>query len=500
MDSAAQVAEASASPVPYAGFEEMPIAGRWRTGSGERALEDRNPYSDELLIRIPHADRADLDAAYRAAAAAQREWAALLPMDRATVLRRAAQVMERRREEIIGWIIREAGGTRLKAEIEWQSARDITLEAASFPHRLAGQILPIDAPGKESRVYRKPLGVVGVISPWNFPLHLTNRSLAPALACGNAVVVKPASDTPVCGGLLLAKIFEEAGLPPGALSVVIGAGSEIGDDFVTHPVPRLISFTGSTEVGRRIGHLAVTAPLMKRVELELGGNGPLVVLDDADLDWAAQAATYGKFLNAGQICMIINRIIVTAAVHDAFVDRLVARVRTLRSGDPADPATAVGPVINRRQLDGLLEQIEQAREDGARQVAGGAAQGLVLPPHVFVDVRNEMTLARTEQFGPVASVLRVADEAEALHGAPDTGYGLSSSVFTRDAERGVRFAQRLETGMAHVNDTPVADFANSPFGGEKNSGLGRFGGEWAMRAFTTDQWITLQHTRPDYPF
>ena len=241
--------------------------------------------------------RDDLDEAYRKARETQVDWAAQGPAARGQVLLNAVKIFDERREEIIDWIIRESGSTRIKAQIEWGAARAITLESASLPSRVHGRILASNIPGKESRVYRTPLGVIGVISPWNFPLHLTARSLAPALALGNAVVVKPASDTPVTGGLLLARIFEEAGLPAGVFSVVVGAGAEIGDAFVEHPVPSFISFTGSTQVGRSIGRIASGGEHLKHVALELGGNSPFVVLADADVEQAVSAAVVGKFLH-----------------------------------------------------------------------------------------------------------------------------------------------------------------------------------------------------------
>ena len=272
--------------------------------------------------------------------------------------------MEVRREEIVAWLIHESGGTRIKANLEWKAVHGVLLEAATLPYLVEGRILPADIPGKESRMYRKPVGVVGVISPWNWPLQLTVRSTAPALAVGNAVVVKPASDTPITGGLLLAKIFEEAGLPPGVFSVIVGAGSEIGDAFVTHPTPRVISFTGSTPVGRNIAKLSAESSVLKRLELELGGNGPFVVLQDAELEQAVEAAVFGKFLHQGQTCMSINRFIVDERIHDEFLERLANRVRQLKVGDQL-PLIPVGPVINESQLNGLRSKIrmpsQQAR-------------------------------------------------------------------------------------------------------------------------------------------
>jgi aldehyde dehydrogenase (NAD+) len=316
---------------------------------------------------------------------------------------------------------------------------------------------------------------------------------------GNALVVKPASDTPVTGGLLLAKILEEAGLPGGTVSVIIGKGSEVGDAFVTHATPRVISFTGSTPVGRGILRLVSEADIIKRTELELGGNTPFIVLGDADLEQAVEASVFGKFLHQGQICMSTNRFIIEDRVHDEFVQRFVERVRELKVGDPSRDDTLIGPLINGKQLDGLFTRITEARGSGARQLLGGEPEGWVLPPHVFVDVDNEHPLAREELFGPVAPIIRARDEADAVRLANATTYGLSSAVFTRDLERGVRIAARLQAGMTHINDQPVNDLPFSPFGGEKNSGIGRFNGRWAIEAFTTDHWVTLQHEPRAYP-
>ncbi|WP_275628450.1 aldehyde dehydrogenase family protein [Pseudomonas sp. 273] len=484
----------------YTDFHLQPLAGEWRTGSTGKPLRDSNPYDGGLLAEIPQASREDLDAAYRKAAEVQPAWAALPPAERAALLYRVVEVFDRRREEIIDWIIRESGSTRLKATLEWGAARGITLESASFPSRVHGRIVDSNIPGKESRVYRSAIGVVGVISPWNFPLHLTQRSLAPALALGNAVVVKPASDTPVCGGLLLARIFEEAGLPAGVLSVVVGAGSEIGDAFVEHPVPGLVTFTGSTPVGRNIGRIASGGAHLKHVALELGGNSPFVVLEDADLEQAVNAAVFGKFLHQGQICMAINRIIVVDALYDAFAARFVERVKQVKVGDPQAAETAIGPIINARQLEGLLEKIELARREGAKPLYEGGVQGQLLAPHVYGEVGPEMEIARDEIFGPLIGLLCARDEAHALELANASEYGLSSAVFTQDLERGVAFARQVRAGMTHVNDIPVNDEANAPFGGEKNSGLGRFNGDWAIDEFTRDHWVSVQREARHYPF
>ncbi|HEY9618720.1 MAG TPA: aldehyde dehydrogenase family protein [Crinalium sp.] len=487
------------APAPYTGFDRLFIDGRWVTGRSEHKISPIDPYRQSVIMEIPAADLRDVEEAYQSARRAQVAWAEMLPSERSQIMRRAADIMDARKEEIISWSVREAGSPRKKAMLEWKAARDVMEQAVSAPYGASGHILPSDIPGKESRVYRRPVGVVAVVSPWDFALNLANRSVAPALALGNAVVLKPPSNTPVTGGLIFAKIFEEAGLPPGVLSVVAGPAREIGDAFVSHPIPRVVTFTGSTKAGRHIGELAMTSPIMKRVSLELGGNSPFVVLDDADLDLAVKAAVFGKFLNSGQICMSINRLIVDERVYDEFVDRFVDRVRHLKVGDPDDPNTDIGPIIDDAQLKAHLKHIESARQEGARQLLGGDPDGLMLPPHVFADVNNQMTIAREELFGPIAPILRVRDEAEALQVANDTEYGLSSAVFTRDEGRGLRFAAQMEAGMTHINDQTVNDLPNAPFGGEKNSGIGRFGGDWAIAEFTTDHWITVQHSPRTYP-
>ncbi|MGW4768310.1 aldehyde dehydrogenase family protein [Nocardia sp. NPDC004278] len=486
------------APTPYASFDTMPIGGKWRRGASDTVLADTDPWSGEVLAELPMATTEDLDEAYTAVRGAQRDWSDRLPGERAAVMRAAAGIMDARREEIIGWLVRESGGTLGKCEIEWAVTRAGFHEAAALPHHAEGSILPSDIPGKENRVYRTPVGVVALISPWDFPLFLTNRTLAPALALGNAVVLKPSSDTPVTGGLLHAKILEEAGLPAGVLNVVVGPGADIGNAMVAHPVPAVVSFTGSTAVGVGITRVAG----IKKLCLELGGNGPLVVLDDADLPYAVEAAVFGSFFNSGQICMRANRIIVDASIHDEFVAQFLARVRTLAVGNPADPKTDIGPVIHAGQRDSVLDKIRRAQDAGARLLLGGepgGPAGLSVPPHVLLGT-NDVATAREEVFGPTITIIEARGESDALRIANDTEYGLSSAVFTADAERGARFALQLEVGMTHINDSPVNAEPNTAYGGEKQSGLGRFGGRWAMNEFTTDHWVSLQHRRRGYSF
>lgn len=468
------------------------IAGEAREGTSSKVTRDANPFDDSTLTTFREASSQDIDDAYRTAEAAQIAWGATSPESRAAIIRRAAELLEERREEIVYWLVSESGSTRLKANIEVSLAHSITQESASFPTRVHGTIHPSNTANREMRVYRKPVGVVGVISPWNFPLHLSQRSVAPALSLGNAVVIKPASDTPVTGGLLLARIFEEAGLPPGVLSVVIGSGSDIGDAFVDHPVPRLISFTGSTPVGQKVGQAAVTGNYLKKVALELGGNAPLVVLDDANIDEAVDAATIGSFLHSGQICMSVNRIIVEAAVYDQFVDKFTSAAKGVPFGRPDSDEVVVGPVINSSQLETLKKKIALAQEEGAKAVVSGDINGRVIPPHVFVDVTANMEIARQEIFGPIVSILRADNEVHALKLANDHDFGLSASVFTENLDRGVEFAHRVSSGMTFINEMTVQDEAHVAFGGERNSGLGRFNGDWAIEEFTTTQTIGVK--------
>jgi len=481
----------------YGGFDTMPIAGEWVAGLSGQSIQDVNPYDGDLLLETRRATVEDVDRAYRAARSAQRAWAAASPSDRAAVFLAAADIIDRRTAELVDWLTREAGTTRMRALVELGIVKATTLAAVT--HTSLEQVtVATDVPGKENRVYRRPAGVVGVISPWNFPMYLSYRSVAPALAVGNGVVLKPAEDTPVTGGLLIAKVLEEAGLPPGVLNVIIGSGSEVGDALVQHEIPRVISFTGSTSVGQGITRKAG----VKRLALELGGNGPFTVLADADLDRAVEAAAFSNYWHQGQICMATNRVIVDARVYNEFVDRFVAAAKALRTGDPAAPETQIGPVINDKQLAGIRDKVDRSVAAGASLVLSGepiGPAGQVLPPQVLLGT-NETPAAREEVFGPVATIIRADDEADALRIANDTTYGLSSAVFTNDLERGIEFALRVEAGMTHVNDTTVHDDVHVAFGGVKQSGLGRFGGDWVLDDFTTHHWVSIQHQRRPLPY
>ncbi len=406
------------------------------SGSRGRAInriDNTNPFTDETLFSIRSADESDLDKAYAVAKEAQTEWATMLPQNRRALIEKFAEVTLQHKEDIIDWLVKESGSTRIKAEGEFLASMAIIKEAATFPFRMDGLIKPSIVPNKENRVYRKPLGVIGVISPWNFPFHLAVRSIVSALATGNTVVVKPATATPVTGGLLFASLFEEAGLPKGVLNVVVGRGSEIGDAIVEHPVPKLISFTGSTEVGKGIAEKA--GRLLKKTALELGGNNVFVVLDDADIDRAVESAVYSKFYHQGQICMSTNRILVAESIHDAFLEKFVERVSALKFGNPNESDTQVGPLINHDQVERILDQIKQTVDAGATVQVGGNTDRNVLEPTVVSGVTNDMPLAKNEIFGPVAVVISFKDDAEALKLSNELPYGLSGAVHGSNLSR-----------------------------------------------------------------
>lgn len=474
--------------------DEQFIAGHWLKGTSTHTLNNLNPYTQELILKLQAASLVDVDSAYSAAERSFTTWSQTLPSERKSIILRVLDVVKNRREEIIDWLIQESGSTRFKANIEVDAVLGIINEAITFPERMEIQKLQSIDPTRKSHVVRKALGVIAVISPWNFPFHLSMRSVVTALAIGNCVVLKPASDTPITGGMLLAKIFEEAGLPEGVFSVVAGLGGEIGDYFVEHDTPKMISFTGSTFVGKRVGQLAVGGSHLKRIALELGGNAPLVVLDDADLDLAVELAVVGRFLHQGQICMSTNRVIVDAKVYDTFVEKLVIRTKNIVYGDPEQEDTLIGPIINGAQVEKIKHIIAQALQEGTKLIVRGDIQDNVMPPHIFIDVNPESSLAKEESFGPVLPIIKAQNEADALHLANNTAYGLSSAVCTTDLERGTRFAMQIDAGMTHINSITVADQPNAPFGGERNSGLGRFNGQWILDEFSRTHWLTLPNS------
>lgn len=485
--------------ISYQNLNQQYIDGVWKPGSENESIHDFNPYDKSTVATFKSAGLKDLDEAYKAAEKAQKAWAKTLPQTRSEIMTKAANIIEQRKDEIADIMTKECGSTVIKRTIELQIGINIIREAATFPTRQHGYIFDSFTPGKESRVYRKPLGVIGVISPFNFPFNLSLRSVATALAIGNTVVLKPASKTPIIGGTIVGKIFEEAGLPKGVLNVVVGRSSVIGDPFVEHPIPRLISFTGSTPVGKNLAKLAGSQ--LKKTSLELGGNNVFIVLDDANIDQAVDAAIFGKFLHQGQICMSINRILLQEKIFDSFTEKFIAKVKKLKFGNPANPDVLVGPLIDEKAVNRILKSIEASVSKGAKIEVGGQSDGNVLEPTVITNVKNDFPIARDEIFGPVAPLISFKTVEEALAMANEYDFGLSGALHTSNVEKGTQIARQITTGMIHINDQPVNDEPNAPFGGEKGSGLGRFNGEFIIDEFTTLQWVTIQHEKRDYsPF
>jgi benzaldehyde dehydrogenase (NAD) len=476
---------------------ELFLDGEWTKGGGG-SRDVVNPSDGGTLGSVGIADLEDVDHAIRAGKAAQPAWAEAPFDDRAKVLRNAGQLLEENAAECAGWLMREAGSAGGKAGFEAGLVAAEAHFAAALALAPTGQILRTARP-RLSLAQRVPVGVVGVISPFNFPGVLSMRSVAPALALGNAVVLKPDLRTAIAGGLFLASVLEQAGLPKGLLSVLPG-GPDVGMALVEHPDVHVISFTGSTRVGRRIGETA--GRLLKRAHLELSGNNALVVLDDVDVDAAVSAGAWGAFLHQGQICMTAGRHIVHRSVYDRYVDGLAVTADRLPVGDPSVSEVALGPIIDEHQLDHVHELVTASVDAGARLAAGGTYERLFYRPTVLAEVRPEHRAFAEEIFGPVAPVLSFESDDELVDLVNRSEYGLSLGILTRDVMRGLKLAERLPSGIVHINDQTVDDEAVAPFGGVAASGTGaRFGGfEANAEAFTETRWITAQGSIERYPF
>ncbi|MFC7203285.1 aldehyde dehydrogenase family protein [Haloferax namakaokahaiae] len=481
------------------------INGEWTESESGETIAVEDPSTRESFAYVPRGTEADVDAAYEAAAAAQSEWAATPPAQREEVIHSLLEVIDEHHESIVELLGHEAGGSKIMGETSVHLAEDQAAEAATLPRRMKGSHVASNIPGKENIVEREPAGVVTVISPWNFPLNLSMRAVAPAIAAGNTVVLKPSTNTPIVGGLLFAKLFEEAGLPDGVLNVVTGRGSEIGDRVASHPESNVVAFTGSTPVGKRVASLA--AENLATPAMELGGNNAHIVTDEADLDAAIDAAVFGSFVHQGQVCISINRHLVHEDVYDEYVERLVERAESLPVGSAHDPETVVGPIIDESQRDQMLEYVEETVDAGATLETGGSTvelddvvDSLVVAPTVLSDVTNDMSAACFEHFGPIAPVIPFSDIDEAVELANDTEYGLSGSVHAGDVGTGKEIADRLDTGMVHVNDQPINDEAHVPFSGTNASGMGGYNTDEFLNEITETKWVSLQHEPREYPF
>lgn len=469
--------------------------GGWKAASAAREILE--PASGAVLTRVGMATPADVAEAAQAAKAAQAAWVALPYEQRAAIFRKAAAIIERETEGMTQWIVRETGCIPPKAGVELHMAAGILHEAAGMVTQPSGLMLPSDG-GRISMARRVPHGVVGVISPFNFPLILSIRAVAPALAVGNTVVLKPDPQTPITGGYLIARVFEEAGLPKDCLQVLPG-GADVGQAMCADPNIAMISFTGSTAAGRSVGELA--GKHLKKVTLELGGKNRLIILDDADIDLAASCAAWGAYLHQGQICMSTGVILVHEKIAAKVTDLLVGKATHLPVGDPATQQVALGPLISERQRDRVHSIVEDSIKQGARLAAGGSFEGNFYKPTVLTQVAPGMRCFDEEVFGPVASVVEFKDEDEAVALANRTDYGLSLGVISASVGRAMALANRIPTGLLHINDQTVADEPHIPFGGRGASGNGgRHGGPANWEEFTQWQWVTIKDSAPRYPF
>ncbi|HEX3779869.1 MAG TPA: aldehyde dehydrogenase family protein [Pseudonocardiaceae bacterium] len=461
--------------------------------------EVRNPATGAVTATFRPAEAADVSAATDRALAAQVDWAAAGPLRRAEVMHDAARLILEHEQEFVDWGIKETGGIAAKAAHEVHASHGELLAAAALATEPYGQLAPTGAP-RLSLARRIPFGVVGIIAPWNFPLVLAMRAVAPALVLGNAVLLKPDHQTPVFGGALIGRLLEEAGLPAGVLAVLPGPAAT-GAALVDEPRVPMISFTGSTRAGKLVGQAA--AANLKKVSLELGGNNALIVLDDADVAAASSIGAWGSFFHQGQICLTTGRHLVQRGIAEAYVEALAARAEKLRVGDPADPQVQLGPIINATQLATVDRIVADTLKAGATARTGGAptGDGLFYPATVLTGVTRDMPAFTEEIFGPVAPITVFDEVEEAVALANSSPYGLSAAVLTGAPFLGWQIAERLRAGMVHVNDTTVNDDPTSPFGGMGASGNGgRYGGQANWEEFTQWQWLTVRDTPASYPF
>ena len=478
------------------------IGGNWVDAADGATFEDGDPYTGDVVATIAAAGAEDARDAVKAAEDAFAEWSTASPAVRQGVFLKAADILESRRDEVVSLLARETGCGFGFGMFQMGFVPGLFRQAAGIAYAPIGQVIPSDVPGTFAMGLRRPAGVVGAIAPWNAALILSARSIAAPLVLGNTVVLKPSEWSPIAGGLIWAEIFSEAGLPDGALNVVThapGGAGPIGDELVSNPPVRRINFTGSTNTGRKLAEAA--GRHLKRVVLELGGYNPLIVLGDADLEYAVNASAFGAFLHQGQICMSARKIIVERSIADEFTERLAEKTKSLKAGDPKEHDTIIGPLINEEALATVRTRVEGAVAKGARVLAGGeAVDGNVFQATLIADVPEDSELATKETFGPVAAIEVVESPDEAIARANATTYGLAAGILTSNSDRGFSLAQQLDSGIVHVNDQPVGDEPQMPFGGVKDSGWGRFGGQAVIDEFTELRWVTIQSGPHPFPF
>ena len=470
---------------------------RWEPGTGA-PIQDVEPATGRHIVTVTGSTSEDVARAAAAAKAAQPAWAETSYQERARILRKAADIYEANRDEFGTWTMRETGASHSKMHHESNFAYGEILSASTLPWQPYGSLVPTVVKGRLSMIRRIPVGVVGAITPWNSPSVLGMRVVAPALALGNAVVLKPDPQTPVIGGAMFEALFREAGLPEGLLQIVVG-GADVGEALVTDPNVNVVSFTGSTAAGRRVGELA--GARLKKVALELGGNNAFIVLDDADLAAATAAGAFSSFQFQGQVCFAAGRHIVHESVAGDYVDALRDKAKGLRMGDPYREDVQLGPIVNEKQVRRVADIVDRSVAGGARLVIGGGHEGLFYEPTVLADVTQDLPAFTDEIFGPVAPVTTFRTDEEAIALANSSAYGLVGAVYSTSLSRGLSVANRIKAGMVHVNDGTLNDEATIPFGGTGMSGNGaRYGGEANLDNFTEWQWVTVRDEPPTFPF
>lgn len=475
----------------------MYINNQWVGGAG--TFIDQNPSDGTNWADIPDAGRAEARKAIEAANAAFKQWSSLKFTERAHYMMKIADIWERRIPDFVAAMQREGGGWFGKGMFEAGYVPEVFRAASAVCYDAVGEVLPSEH-GKFSTAIRVPMGVVSVISPWNFPGILSSRGFAFPLAAGNTIVLKPSEDTPYCGGLFIAEVLEEAGIPAGVFNVITCSRDrvqEVGDEMLENPLVKGISFTGSTPVGRSIA--AKAGAHLKKCCVELGGKDSLIIRADADMERATQAANFGSFMHQGQICMSVEKVLVHESIYPEFLRKFVERAGKLTVGDTQDKANIIGPLINDRQVARVKGQIEDALAKGAKVALGGGVNGRFVEPTILTGVTPDMDVYRDETFGPVVPVIPFKTDEEAIALSNDTEYGLSAGIITKDEERAMEMAQQLETGMCHINCSSVNDEPHVPFGGAKASGLGRHGGRWSVDTFTDTRWITLERGGRHFP-
>ena len=467
------------------------IGGDWVAAADGATYEDADPFTGEVVATAPAGGADDARRAVEAAAAAFPGWSQTPPAERQRIFLKAADLLEARQMEVVELLARETGSSFGFGMFQTMFVPNLFRQAAALPYAPLGQVIPSDT-GAFAMGIRRPVGVVGALAPWNAALILSARSIAAPLALGNAVVLKPSEWSPFTGGLLWGEIFAEAGLPAGVLDVVThapGAAGPVGEVLIEHPAVRRLNFTGSSQVGRLIAEAA--GRQLKRVVLELGGHNPLIVLGDADLEYAVNASAFGSYLHQGQICMSTRRIYVERSIADEFIGRLAEKTKGLKVGDPKEHDTIIGPLINEQALATVKGRVEQAVAGGARVLAGGEAVGPCFQATLLTDVSEDSEFARHETFGPVAAVEIVDSAEEAVQKANRTSYGLSAGIITSDRDRGLSLAQQIDSGIVHVNDQTVADEPQMPFGGVKASGFGREGGFEGIEEYLDTTYVAI---------